>query len=124
MWRFIAAGVAAGILAAIGIALMMTPVYRAEVVSVFAETAPGGALARLGDQSSVLSALAGVGLPSGDIRDEALAVLRSKQFALELIEQEQLMPILFPNQWDSNEGKWRALPQNEIPSPLDAWQLF
>src|SRR5688572_17765338 len=87
-------------------ALTMTPIYRASVVLVDASTE-----GMSGDLSSALSQLGGlasiVGLTtsgSGTDIEEALAVLRSRRLVSSFIEENGLMPILYPKLWDASSG--------------------
>ncbi len=108
-------------------AFQMTPVYRATVVLI-----PGGderaglsgafgsALGSLGG----LAALAGVNVSaSGQGTEEALAVLRSRQFTERFIDDKGLMPKLYPKKWDARAGKWRV-PAIERPTPARAYRYF
>lgn len=79
--------------------LFMTPVYRASTVLVPAEsdTASLGPLGSALSQLGGLAALASIDLgSSGTNIEEALAVLRSREFTEKFIREENLMPELFP----------------------------
>ncbi len=81
------------------VAFLTTPVYRATVIMVPADTEDSG----VGGLSSVLgqlggfASLAGIDLPTGgSAPEESLAVLRSRSFTEAFIVDKQLMPELFP----------------------------
>lgn len=92
-------------------ALLSTPVYRASTVliPVSAEGSPGGALGgALGSLAGVAS-MVGIGLgSSGGDTDEALAVLKSRDFLGRFIEDKGLVPVLFEKDWDGPAGTWKS----------------
>lgn len=107
-------------------ASLMTPVYRAAVVAVPSSgdrtgVGPlGSALGQLGG----LASLAGINLSSGTAgTEEALAVLRSRQFTETFIEEKHLMPELFYKQWDAGARQWRGEAE-DWPTPAQASRYF
>lgn len=125
-WRYIAVGAVVGCVIAIALALLIPRTYRAEVVTVLAEDSvgAGGALSKLAGQFSSLAALGGVSLPGGAQRNETLALLRSREFAIGLINEYKLMPVLFASRWDAAAGKWRVSNPEDVPTLADAWEVF
>lgn len=121
-WYWLA-GALVGVAAGLAAGLLMTPVYRASVtVMPVSETrqatgALPGLLARFGG---------GGALSLGDdgSREEALAVLRSRQFTAAFIADEALLTVLFADRWDAAAGRWREADPARIPSEWDAWQYF
>lgn len=93
-------------------AFLIKPVYRASAVLVSGSQERAGlsgtlssALGSLGG----LAALAGVSVGSGDAStEEALAVLRSRQFTERFIGDNKLMPVLFAAKWDSAKSSWKT----------------
>jgi len=117
----LAAGLAFG-----AAALLMTPVYRAEVllapVTDIEDTQPYTAPLR---EFGSLAALAGINLDHKDKKNESLATLRSRQFTEQFIEEKKLRPLLFSNLWDAQHERWQAdLDKADIPTPWDAYQMF
>jgi len=108
-------------------AAVMTPVYRVTAVLVSASTERNrlsdginSALGQLGG----LASLAGVGVGSNDTAtEEALAVIKSRQFTERFIEDLDLMPDLFPGQWDSVNAKWKVSEAKQ-PTPARAFRAF
>jgi Chain length determinant protein/G-rich domain on putative tyrosine kinase len=105
----------------------MTPIYR--VSTVFVAVTPdkagvGGSLASALSSFGGLASLAGisVGSPSAPV-DEAVAVLRSREFTDRFIRERALAPKLFADRWDSTAGRW-AVPPEKQPSPGAAFHLF
>jgi uncharacterized protein involved in exopolysaccharide biosynthesis len=123
LWIFACVIVCGGIGATI--AFLSTPVYRAVVT--LAPANVGGIADSLGSRLSQLGGLAsfaGIDLGSStNETDVALAVLKSRQFTEKFILENQLMPILFAEQWDASAKDWKAdLPQK--PTPWRAYRFF
>jgi uncharacterized protein involved in exopolysaccharide biosynthesis len=94
------------------LAFHMTPVYRgfAVLVPVTSDSNPLTA----GLDSSPLAAIGGTiaaltaGLDEGDREtDEAMTVLRSREFTEDFIRDNNLLPVLFPKLWDARAGRWK-----------------
>jgi uncharacterized protein involved in exopolysaccharide biosynthesis len=124
---WLVASVAVFLGGAIAAALLITPVFRATSVLIPATNAGAGLGSSLGGQLGSLggiAALAGLKLGSdGDQTEEALAVLRSRQFTEAFIREKNLMPILFATRWNASEGKWNAAPGEE-PTLAMAYRRF
>ena len=107
-------------------AFLMTPIYRANTLLVPAEVSRqglgallGGSLGSLGD----LASLAGVNVGSAATEtEEALAVMKSRQFTEAFIEDRHLMPKLFSGKWDAQKQTWK--PDIEPPTPAQAYKYF
>lgn len=105
------------------IAFTATPIYRASVVLVPANAdganAMEGALGQLGG----LASLAGFKLGSSGLQiEEALAVLRSREFTERFIQDKNLMPVLYEDRWDAKEQRWRV--DRKPPTPAQAYKYF
>ncbi len=107
-------------------ALLMTPLYRAEVLVspvTDLDDAPRDSLP-LGDFGN-LAALAGIKFNQKDRREESIATLRSRQFTEQFIRENKLLPVLFANLWDSDAGHWKTgVPEKEVPTLWDAYEKF
>lgn len=106
-------------------AFLMTPVYRAKTVVVSAGSDRSGSgvansvLAQIGG----LAALAGAGSAIGStVVDEALAVLRSREFTERFIRAEHLLPELFHDRWNAANSRWRA--DKDPPTWGEAYRKF
>ena len=108
------------------IAFLMTPIYRASTVLVSA-AADRGSLGSLGSalgQMGGFASLAGISVGSGDsATEEALAVLRSRQFTESFIAENKLMPKLYSAKWNIAQNRW-VVPDKDQPTPSDAYQYF
>jgi uncharacterized protein involved in exopolysaccharide biosynthesis len=100
-------------------AFLMTPIYRATTILVPSSSAQnsGGSLGQIGS----IASLAGINLNTkASITEEALAVLKSRQFTESFITDENLMPKLFRSKWDAAKGGWKGPP----PTLNKAYRYF
>ena len=123
LWSGKAVIIATTVLFAIGsvaYALLAKEIFRAEALLVPAEqqSAP-----MIGGQLGGLAALAGVNMTEGS-GVEALAVLRSRQFARDFIEQRNLMPVIFEDEWDAENERWLTDDPTETPDLRDGVEFF
>lgn len=109
-WQWVAGCVLVFGAAFTGFALLVTPAYQAETVLLPAGADKSGASidGALG-QLSGLAALAGVSIGGGDKNtEEAIAVLKSKEFTERFITDNDLLPVLFPRLWDATQRRWKV----------------
>jgi hypothetical protein len=121
--RYWLGGAALGLAAALAAGFLTRPVYRASaiVMPVAGKEIGNRAVAGL---LSGLAGAGGLGLGDSSLRDEALAVLRSRQFAEQLITDEKLLPVFFAERWDQATGKWTERDPDRIPTNWDGWIYF
>ncbi|MEX2488497.1 MAG: Wzz/FepE/Etk N-terminal domain-containing protein, partial [Pseudomonadales bacterium] len=101
-------------------ALLAEEWYRAEVLLAPAdEKSTSG----LGGQLGGLAALAGVTVGGGDSA-EALAFLGSRGFARDFIEDYDLVPMFYADQWDAVASQWLGADREEWPEIRDAVKFF
>ena len=108
------------------LAFTAQPVYRASTLLAAADThrqgmgsSLGGALGSLGG----LASLAGVNVGGVDATiEEALAVLKSREFTEEFIRRNNLLPALYPGSWNE-KGEWTGA-ANEKPTLTRAYKFF
>ena len=116
-WLWIVLGTSLSAAIAVAVALLMTPIYRSEVVLVSADDAGGkGGVSALAAQFGGLADLAGVNMGAGGSRSEAVALLKSNVLKAEFINENKLMPILFDDDWDAATGKWNVKDPKKIPT--------
>jgi uncharacterized protein involved in exopolysaccharide biosynthesis len=72
----------------------------------------GGVMSQFG----ALASLAGVSLGGESEKYEALALLQSRFLTEMFIEQNNLLPILYPTIWDANTGRWKTNDPKVIPT--------
>jgi len=76
-----------------------------------------------GGQLGGLAALAGVSVGGGG-GAESLAVLTSRDFVRGFIEEHDLMPILFEEQWNASQGTWALARNEDAPDIREAVKFF
>jgi uncharacterized protein involved in exopolysaccharide biosynthesis len=96
--------------------------YKADVVLVPAKKNTGlpGQLGGLAG----LASLAGVNIGDKDDSVEALAVLKSNDFAREFITAHNLLPVLFADEWDGARKAWKSSNPEDWPDERDAVRFF
>lgn len=115
----VALGTVIPVLAALAIAWLMTPVYRAEVVMVAASNEDsGGLLSGLSGELGGLAAVAGISLPQSKGSKEAFGTLRSQALVRHFIEQNDLLPTLYEGRWDEARKAWKPSFWRKTP---DLW---
>jgi uncharacterized protein involved in exopolysaccharide biosynthesis len=120
-WLIIGACALGGAVIAVVCAMLMHPIYRAEIVLVPVKA--DGLSASLGSVTSQLGglmSLAGVTLPGAQDRNEAIATLRSREIALRLIREQSMLQKLFASRWDAEANRWRR----SAPTDGDALDRF
>ena len=108
------------------LAWLKTPVYRASVLLAPRQSEEqSGTLAAVLGQMGGLASLAGIaGLGGGDSND-SIALLKSRALFESFARERHLLPVLFPNQWDSKARSWRStLSAEEVPTLDDAWEMY
>ena len=107
------------------VVLLITPTYEGSVVLVPANTerigeSLGGAAGQLGSIASVV----GLNLNSrSSTTDEALAILRSRQFTESFISDRNLLPELFARKWDAQRKQWKG-PADKQPTLAKGYKYF
>jgi len=107
-WIVVAAAVLICTAGATAVAFWMKPVYRAEVVlSPNEGQNSGGALAQIVGRMGSLGSLAGLTLGTGSsMRNESIAMLKSRALTEDFIRTHDLMPQLYADEWSASQGKW------------------
>ncbi len=125
LWRGKRTVIAATTILALGsiaYALLAKEIYRAEVLLA---PATAQSIPMIGGQLGSLAALAGVNVGVGEGNGVvALAVLQSREFARDFIEQLDLMPIFFEEEWDAEKNRWRVDDPTEAPDVRDGVKFF
>lgn len=102
-------------------ALAQTEWYRAEVLLAPAEERSSTAV---GGQLGGLAALAGVSVGGEGEVAEAMATLRSREFARAFIDENQLIQVFFADAWNEAASSWRAEDSSLWPDVRDAVIYF
>lgn len=106
-------------------AFILTPRYKVDVLlsHVDNESQTNNALSALAGQFTTLMSVTGVGLPTDSSSEEAVALLKSREFIGEFITDEQLIPVLFADKWDPAQKAWKV-EGDDVPTLWDAVKLF
>lgn len=121
---FIAAVVSLCAVASVTYALLATQWFTAAALVVTASAEYGQSSSSQLSQLSGLATLAGINVSGDDESSEALAVLTSNGFTRDFIESLNLLPVLFADDWDEIEGKWKSDDPDEVPEIRDAIRYF
>lgn len=106
-------------------AFLSEPVYRAQTVLADARADSGGsnslnaALGALGSLGNV----ARLATQGSTYSDEAIAVMRSREFTERFIRDHNLLPQLFPTLWDASTGQWKV-PEEQRPSLSQGYRVI
>jgi uncharacterized protein involved in exopolysaccharide biosynthesis len=126
-WRLLAVTFASSAVAYAG-AKFVTKSYDASTsispVTTTLGGSSGGALGSIASQFGGLASLAGLSL-SGDSRKwESITVLESEALTSKYIEDNNLLPILYAQQWDARTQSWKETDPKKIPTVWKANQYF
>lgn len=120
-WRWLIAGVVfVSFTGSVMYALLATKWYRATTVLI---PVTDTSVSRLQDQVGSLASLAGINVGNNG-NQEAIAVLRSRDFAREFIEDEGLLPVFFADKWDAARHRWKSSDRKEQPDLRDGVTYF
>lgn len=99
--------------------------YTAEALLIPAapDSSQGGLPGQLGGLAGLASSLAGISLGGAD-STEPLAVLRSRGFTQDFIEEHNLLTVLFADKWDTTKRAWKSPDQARWPDIHDAVKYF
>jgi uncharacterized protein involved in exopolysaccharide biosynthesis len=71
-----------------------------------------------------LAAIAGVSIPADSNTVEVIATLKSRKFIDRFLSDKDLLPVLFEDLWDSENGKWLVADENEQPTREATFKSF
>lgn len=111
-------------LCSIGYALTLTHWYRSEMLLAPPQSpsSTSGLAAQLGSLASI-AGFGGVSLGATE-NSQALAVLQSRDFTEEFIEEQELLTVLFSEQWDAESQTWLNADPDSRPDIRDAVKYF
>ncbi len=110
-WILLTATTVTGIAVAVVAALIMTPIYRAEVIVTEVDSGRGGqsAASALLSQFGGLSSLAGLNLRGlAGKRNDGRTIIQSRTFIEQFIMEQDLMPMIYADLWDEAAQDWDA----------------
>jgi len=135
-WVIVGVTAAAAVISVV-VALVMTEIYRAESTLAPATSRESGS--PLASQLGGAAALIGINLPAGEDGsrvNNALAIMRSREFIIRFIREHDVLVPLFAGKWDKAEqasmidptvydesaGEW--LLEDGGPTDLEAYRAF
>jgi uncharacterized protein involved in exopolysaccharide biosynthesis len=96
--------------------LLWPKTYTAEAVIMPVSTS-GGGISPLASQFSGLASMMGVSLSGADNgAQKIVTILNSRTLIENVINSENLMPVLFEDMWDAKQGKWKSDNPEELPN--------
>jgi uncharacterized protein involved in exopolysaccharide biosynthesis len=112
-----------------GVAAKLTPkTYKASIIVSAATNQPGsgqtGGLNSVVSQFSGLASLAGLAMGGDSHRAESIAVLQSEALTEGYIRDNDLLPVLYPKQWDALQKRWNVTDPEKTPTVWKATQKF
>jgi len=114
---------AASTILALLTAFLITPIYRAEVLLAPVSEEKTGMLGSLTGQFGDLAALAGINLGSSEDKSaEAIAALKSRSLATAFFKEENVLPVLFPREWNAEKKAWKD--KDDAPTDWEAYEEF
>ncbi len=120
-------GLTFGVLAGL-MAFSLPPKYEASaVLALTADSSASGALGSAGallSQFGGLAALGGFGLGSSGKKSEAIATLSSAALTEGFIRDRNLLPVLYPKDWDASKKQWKNPDQTKHPTVWTAERMF
>ncbi len=124
-WPRLLVGGVVGASLGLGIALLSPPSYQADVLLAPVKHSGGaGGLQALSGQLGGIASLAGVSLGGDSEEASSVAMLKSRLLATQLIEEENLLPVLFAKKWDAARKQWKSGAADESPTVWDGERRF
>jgi uncharacterized protein involved in exopolysaccharide biosynthesis len=124
-WRLLGAFALLGAALGVAVALLITPIYRAETILAPAPE-PGqiAGIEALGGQLGGVAGLLGLGSIGQSRTKEYIAALQSRLLTNKFIAENGLIPILFANRYEAAEGSAKLKSGEEEPTIEEAYRRF
>lgn len=122
----IALTLAFGIAAAV-VSLLLPEKYEASIVLSPVDEESGGKLGGAGallSQFGGLASLGGLNLGGSGKKSVAIATLQSHALTEAFIHDNNLLPVLYPDDWDADKKAWTTADPEKTPTPWKAERLF
>ena len=97
---------------AVAYALYAPEVFKAETLLAPAQEEKSGASSAL-SQFGGLAAMAGVTIPADSNIERVLATLETRVFLKKFIEEKNLLPLIFEDNWDKSSKSWIEIEGHE-----------
>jgi uncharacterized protein involved in exopolysaccharide biosynthesis len=110
-------------IAAVVISLQMTDIYRSEItIAPTTQEKTAGGLAALGGFGAMIASEVGIG-GSGSL-EQFEVVLKSRELTKIIIDQYNLMPVIFDESWDAENKRWKDMEKKKQPNFDDAYKAM
>jgi uncharacterized protein involved in exopolysaccharide biosynthesis len=121
-WK-VAAWTVAATMVAVVYAFVTPEIYRSEVLVQPRQEASGApGISSVMSQLGSLPEIAGLSLGGGGDKAVAMATLKSRAVIEKFIEEEGLLPMLYPKAWDAETKAWKD--PAKVPSAWKAYNKF
>ncbi len=107
----------------IAYALYLPNIYTAEVI-LAPVSSDGSSLSGGFGALGGLASLAGISTSGGGDTTANIAVIKSRQFIMEFIRENNLLPTLFAKKWDSTTKKWLVDDGKQAPTLQKGYAVF
>jgi uncharacterized protein involved in exopolysaccharide biosynthesis len=106
--------------------LVLPKQYRAEILVSPVLDSPSGSVGGLASQYGDLASMAGLssGGKGATNKAEAIATLQSGLITEAYIRDSDLLPVLYPKQWDAANKRWKSSDPEKIPTLWMANEYF
>lgn len=124
---WIVAAVLVGAFTSAALAYVVPETYEASVLVSPATSGGDGSAAGLGALTSRfggLASIAGISVGTDTSKEEAAAYLRSEAIVEAYIREENLLPELYPQKWNSKSGAWDVRRKEDTPTIWKGARLF
>src|SRR5260221_4305538 len=119
-WFLVGFLVLVSVATSVALAVIMKPYWRVEIVVMPVNR---NVPTSLGSGSPGLTGLAPLIGRQDSLKDEALAVLRSRELFDTYAKEKNLLPVLFNDRWDGETNSWKVPPE-QVPTLRQAYRLF
>ncbi len=123
-WIIIAVTSVCIVLAGIAASVLPKEYDATTVVAVVSSRSAMGNIGSVASQLGGLASLAGISIGADEKETESIAVLQSDALARTYIEENDLLPVLYADLWDSDSGKWKPVEGGQPPTLWMATRYF
>jgi uncharacterized protein involved in exopolysaccharide biosynthesis len=108
----------------IAVSFILSPRYKADALLIASDEVNGAdTSANLSGPLGGLAAIAGIGSARRGQLNEGIATLKSRILTERYIAQQNLLPVLFSHQWNSDTQRWQTS-SKRVPTYLMGYRLF
>ena len=109
--------------ASVAYAFLAPETYKAETLLAPVEEEKAGVPSAL-SQFGGLATMAGISIPGDTDKEKVVATLKSRKFITRFLSEQNLLPILFEEQWNSDVKEWKLAPGEKTPTLVAGYEVF